>query len=101
MTPPNYPSNNTLAISDSGANTHPEKQATTTMAPVKISNEMTERLPDGITIESSHIPTLYLPGLRKKVRQIHILQEMKTSPLISLGVLFNDICTIKLYKQDM
>ena len=38
-TPQNYPSNNMLAIADSGANIHLEK-FTTTMAPVIISNEM-------------------------------------------------------------
>ena len=37
-TPPNFPSNNTLAIAHSGANIHLEKQSTTTMAPVIISN---------------------------------------------------------------
>ena len=33
-TPTNYPSNQTLAITDSGANTHLSKQATKTMTPV-------------------------------------------------------------------
>ena len=33
-TTPNPPSNNMLAITDSGANIHLEKQATTTMDPV-------------------------------------------------------------------
>ena len=45
-TPPNT-SNNMLAIADSGANIHLEKQATTTMAPIIMSNKMTARLPYG------------------------------------------------------
>ena len=39
--PPNYPSNNTLAVVDSGVNIHLAKQSTTTMAPVIIPNEIT------------------------------------------------------------
>ena len=71
-----------LAIADSGANIHLEKQSKTTMAPVIMSNKMKSRLPDGITMESSHIMTLQLPGLSKQVRQIHIFPKIKTPPLI-------------------
>ena len=67
-TPPNSPSKNTISISESGANIHLEKQATTTMAPIIISNYMTTRLIDGSTMESSHIVTLQLPGLSKQAR---------------------------------
>ena len=77
-----------LEISDSGANTHLEQQDTPTMTPVMMSNEIIERLTDEGTMESSHIETLKTPGLRKQARQIQIFQNMKTSPLISLGVLF-------------
>ena len=62
---------------------------------------MTAILPDGSTMESSHIATLQLPGLRNQARQIHIFPKMKTAPLISLGVLCGDGCTITLDKQDM
>ena len=50
--PPKPSSKNTLEIADSGANIHLEKQATRTMASVIISNDMTERLPDGSTMDS-------------------------------------------------
>ena len=85
-----------LKISDSGVNIHPSKQSITTMASVIISNEMTEILPDGITMESSHIATLQLPGLSKKSRQIHIYPKMKIASLISLLVLCDDGSTTTL-----
>ena len=66
--PPNPTSNNMLSIADSGANIHLEIQATPTMAPVIMDNEIKARLPDGSTMESTHISTLHLPGLRKLVR---------------------------------
>ena len=61
-----------LSITDSGVNIHPEKKSTTTTTPMIMSNEMTEKIPDGSTMESSHISTLQLPGLIKQVRQIQI-----------------------------
>ena len=67
-----------LAIADSGANIHLSRQATPTMAPVIMYNEMKSRLPDGSTMESAHIETLQLPGLSKLARQIHILPKMQT-----------------------
>ena len=69
------------------------------MAQVIISNDITERLSDGSTTEPSHIATLQLPGLSKRARQIHIYLKMKTSPLISLGFLYDDRCIITLDKQ--
>ena len=97
-TPQNYPSIKTLAIADSGANINLPKQATITIDPVMISDEITERLPYGSTIESSHILKIHLPGLIKQSRQIHSNRKMKTDPLISLGVLCDDLCTITLDK---
>ena len=67
-TSPNYPSNKMLAITDSGVNINLEIKATTTIAPVIISNEIISRLPDGITMESSPIGTLQLPGISKQAR---------------------------------
>ena len=49
---PNSPSNNTLSIADSSTSIHPAKQVTTTMAPVIISNEITERLTYEITMDA-------------------------------------------------
>ena len=49
--PYNTPSNNMLAIADSGANIHLLNKATTKMAPAIMSNEMTTRLPGGITMQ--------------------------------------------------
>ena len=94
--PPNYYSKKTLEIADLGENMHLEKPATKTKAPVIISNDMTSILPDGSTMESSQIAIFQLPGLSKQARQINIYPKIKTSPLISLGVLCDDRCTITL-----
>ena len=64
-----------IAVSDSGANIHLAKQAITAIAPVIMSNEMTERLPDGSTMKSSKIVTLHLTDLSKQARKIHIYQK--------------------------
>ena len=97
--PHNPTSTNILAIADSDANIHLARQATPTISPVIMENEMKVRLSDGSTVESTHIATLDLPGLRKQVRHIHIFQQMQTAPLISLGVLCYDGCTITLDKK--
>ena len=65
-TPTNPTSTNMLAISDSGANIHLARQATPKMAPVMMENETKARLPDGSTMEYTHIATLQLPGLSKQ-----------------------------------
>ena len=57
-----------LEISDSGENIHLARQSTPTMAPVIMDNEMKERLPDGSTMELTHIATLQLPGLSRLAR---------------------------------
>ena len=71
------------------------------MTPVIISNDMIARMPDGITMESSHIAKLQLPGLNKQDMQIHFFPQIKTALLISLGLLCDDVSTITLDKQDM
>ena len=71
------------------------------MAPFVISNNIITRLPDGSTMESSHIATLQLPGLSKQARKVHIFPKMITSPPISLVVLCDYGFTITLDKQDM
>ena len=86
-----------LAIADSGENIHPARQATPTIALVIMNNEMKSRLPDGRTMESTHIATLRLPGLSRLAIQIHILSKVQTALLISLVVLCDDGCTITLY----
>ena len=99
-TPPNSPRKYILAIANSGVNTHIENEATPTMAPVIMSNAMTTRLPYGSTMESSHVVTFQLPGLTKKSSQIHIYPKIRTSPLISFGVLCDDRWTITIDQQD-
>ena len=84
--PPNSPRKYTPTIIDSGAKIHLENKTTQTMPPVIMSKDMTERLPDGSTMDSSHVEKLQLPGLTKKTIQILILPETITAPLISLGV---------------
>ena len=54
------------AITDTGANIHLAKQATPTMSPVMMENDMKARLPDGSTMESTHISTLQIPVLIKQ-----------------------------------
>ena len=49
---------------------------------------MTAGLPDGSTMDSSHVATLRIPGLRKKARQVHIFSKIKIAPLISLELLY-------------
>ena len=44
-----------LAIAESGANIQLARQSTPTMTPVIMDNEMKERLPDGSTMELTHI----------------------------------------------
>ena len=73
----------------------------TTTTPVIMSSNTAERLLDGSTMELSHIATLHLPGLNKQARNIHIIQKIETDPLISLGVLCDDGCTITPDKQKM
>ena len=51
-------------------------------------------------MESTDIATLQLPSLRKQALQIHILPKTQTDPLISLGVICDNGCTITLYKQE-
>ena len=85
-TPPNSPRKYTPTIIDSGAKFHPENETTQTMSPVIMSKNMTERLPYGSTMDSSHVETLHLPGLTKKTIHILILPEKIIAPLISLGV---------------
>ena len=90
-----------LAVVDSGTNIHISRQATPTMAPVIMDHEMKAILPNGSTMESTHISTLQLPGLSKLARKIHVFPKMQTAPLISFGVLCDNGCTITLYKKAM
>ena len=88
-----------LAIADSGANVNLAKQATPIMSYVMMENDMKSRLPYEITMESTHISTLYLPGISKQARLIHNFPKVQTTPLISLGVLCDYGCTITLEKK--
>ena len=90
-----------LALADSGENIHLTKQATTTMVPVIISNDMTERLVYGSTLDQSHIATIQLPGISKQAIQIHTCSKMKEAALTSLGVFCDDGYTITIYKHDI
>ena len=100
-TPPNPTSTNILAIVDSGANKHLARQATPTIAPVIMENEIKARLPDGSTMESTHISTLQIPDLSNQSRQVYIFKKMQTASLISFWVPWDYGCTITLEKQDI
>ena len=62
---------------------------------------MVYRLPDGGTMEYTHVATLPISGLSTEAMNIHIYPEINTSPLILLGVLCGDVCTIILDKKIM
>ena len=64
-----------LEIADSDANIHLARQATPTVAPILMDNEIKAKLPDGSTMESTHRVTFQLPGLSSLARQIHIPQK--------------------------
>ena len=70
-----------LAIADLGANIHLAKQVTPTTSPVIMANYMKSILPDGSTMESSHIATSQLPGISKQSRQIPIFSKSVDSPI--------------------
>ena len=76
-TPSNPTCISMIAIADSGVNIHPAIQATPTIAPIIMDNEMKANLPDGRTMESTHKATLQLPGIRNLVRQSHISQKYR------------------------
>ena len=90
-----------LAIADSSVNIHPARQATPKMDPVVMENEMKARLPDGRTMDYTHITILHLQGLIIQARHIHISPKMQTAPLISLGVQCDDGCTTTIDKQEI
>ena len=79
-----------LTIADLVTNIHLAKQATPTMAPIFVENDMKARLAYRSTMEPTHIEKLQLPVLSNQLRQIPILPQMQTYPLISLGVLCDD-----------
>ena len=66
-TPPDPTRTNILSIADSDANIHLAIHTTPTMSPVIMDNEMKSRLPDGSTMESTHITTPQLPGISRIV----------------------------------
>ena len=98
-TPTNKISTNLIAVTDSGMNINLARQAIHTMDPVFMENYMKARLPDGSTMDSTHIATLHISGISKQSRQIHIFPKMQTDLLILLGVLCDDGCTITLEKK--
>ena len=95
----NSTTNYTLAISDSGENIHIANKATPKIYPVIMSKKITEMLPDGSKMEFSYVATIQLSGLTRKYRQIHISPKIRTAPLVSLGVLYNDGWTNTLGQQ--
>ena len=100
-TPYNSPFNTNIVILYYGDNIHFSNIATPITALVKCEHTMEARLPYVITMYSTHVATLLLIGMSRESSKIHIFPEIKTSPLISLGVLCDDGCTITLYKQTM
>ena len=46
------------------------------MYPVIISNKMSVRIPYGSTIESSHVATLQLPVLTKKIDNLKFIKKL-------------------------
>ena len=71
------------------------------MDTVIMENDAKARLPYGSTTYYTNIATIQIPGLSKQARKIHIFPKMQKSPLISLGFLCDDGCTITLDKKEM
>ena len=71
------------------------------MAPVMISSDLTASMPDVSTMELSYISTLQVLVLIIQANQMHIFPKIKIVPLISLGVLCGDGCTIPLEKKEL
>ena len=76
-----------VAITDSGENIHLARQGTPKMASVTINHEMKARLSDGSTMDSTHIATLQLLGLRRLARQIQIFLKNTDIPTNIIGSL--------------
>ena len=98
-TPPDSPRKYTVAIVDYDANINLENEASPTIPPFIMSNRMTIRLPYGNTMDSYHAAKIQLPGLTKKYRNIYIFPKMRTAPLILLGFLCDDGCTVTIYQR--
>ena len=62
---------------------------------------MKSRLPDGSTMELTHIETLEIPSISRLARHIHIFLQMQTAPLVSLGFLCDYGCTTTIDKQEI
>ena len=90
---PNSPTKDNLSVTEFGMNIHLSNISTPTVAPVTCTHTTEEKLPDGKTMESTHVATLPIPGMSKKAKIIQIYPTMKTAPLICLEVLCYDGCT--------
>ena len=77
---PNHPTKNKIEIVDSGVNIHQVKLATSKIAPVIISNDMAAIPPNYITMDSSNLAILQIPGLSKQAWQIKIPPKIKIAP---------------------
>jgi hypothetical protein len=52
------------------------------------------RLPNGVTIASTHAATLNLPSLRHAARQAHILPGLVQHSILSVGQMFDSGCAV-------
>ena len=53
------------------------------------------RNPNGEIMTSTHEAELNLPCLPKKARHVHVLPDIQSDPLLSIGQLCDNDCTVQ------
>jgi hypothetical protein len=78
------------AIVDSGCTGHFLLVNAPCLKKVKSQNPLTVRIPNGATLESSHIAELNIPELNADASIVHVLPGMANHSLLSVGQLYNE-----------
>ena len=91
--PPSYNSTPVIAKPDSGASDmywrSKDKHILQSLSPTQ-GPEV--HLPDGTTIQSNEMGNLPIPELSPTAQQCHVLPDLHSASLISVGKLCNDDC---------
>ena len=82
------------AIADTGSTATFASPTTPVLNKRITDNPITVRNPNGALMYSTHKAELNFPQLPKIARHVHILPELKSDPLISIGQLCDAGCTI-------
>jgi hypothetical protein len=78
------------AIVDSGCKGHFMLINAPCLNKIKSQNPLTVRLPNGVTVESTHTASLDIPKLNKAASIAHIFPGMANHSLLSVGQLCNE-----------